>query len=111
MSDPQGFQSRSKAKRDLGERLRQVRMEFYGEQGAPELAHFLGLPHRTWLNYENGVTVPGEVLLGLLVLTDVEPRWLLRGEGQKYRSTPWDEACRPDLEGTGHSGSRRAGMS
>jgi hypothetical protein len=87
MSDPEEFQSRSSAKRGLGERLRQVRIELYGEHGAPELARLLGLPHRTWFNHENGVTIPGEVLLDLLVLTRVEPQWLLRGVGARFRPT------------------------
>jgi len=111
MSDAHEFESRSKAKQDLGARLRQLRMELYGEHGAPELARFLGLPHRTWTNYENGVTIPGEVLLGLLVVARVEPRWLLRGEGEKFRSTAWAEAHQPDFESIDRSGSRRAGMS
>jgi len=86
-------------------------MEFYGEHGAPMLARHLRIPQQTWNNYENGVTIPGEVLLELLVLTHVEPRWLLRGEGAQYRSTAGDGAHQPHLEGTDRSWSRRAGIS
>lgn len=64
-------------KATLAARLRQLRMERYGRHGAPELAGALGLPTRTWLNYERGVTVPAEVVLKLIELTSVEPRWLL----------------------------------
>jgi len=111
VSDPKEFQSRTRAKRELGDRLRQVRMEIYGEHGAPALAGLLRVPHHTWTNYENGVTIPGEVLLELLVLTRVEPRWLLRGEGAQYRSTAADGAHQPPFEGTDRWGSRRAGIS
>jgi hypothetical protein len=49
----------------------------------------LRLPSRTWTNYERGVTVPGVILLEFLELTGVEPPWLLRGAGEKYRmATP-----------------------
>ncbi len=56
----------------------------------------IGLPSRTWCNYESGVTIPGEVLLRFLAITDTEPLWLLDGEGPRYRrpqhaapATPW----------------------
>jgi hypothetical protein len=42
------------------------------------------------------VTIPGEVLLRFLAITDTEPLWLLDGEGPRYRrpqhaapATPW----------------------
>ncbi len=71
----------------LAERLRTVRSELFGERGGPELARRLGLPVRTWYNYEIGVTVPAEVLLRFVELTGVEPMWLLHGKGQQYRSS------------------------
>ena len=70
----------------LGERLRKVRVELFGEHGGPHLAHLLGIPARTWYNYEIGVTVPAEVILRFIDVTFVEPRWLLSGQGEKYRS-------------------------
>jgi len=69
----------------LGERLRNVRLEFFGEHGAPELARQLGLPTRTLLNYEAGVTVPGGVILRVILLCHVEPAWLATGQGPRYR--------------------------
>jgi hypothetical protein len=75
------------AKFALAERLRLLRSELYGERGGPELARRLGLPIRTWYNYESGVTVPAEVVLKIIELTSVEPIWLLHGEGPKFRST------------------------
>ena len=74
-----------RSKAELAERLRAIRTEQFGERGGPELARRLGLPIRTWYNYEVGVTVPAEILLRFLELTSVEPTWLLHGEGPKYR--------------------------
>ena len=74
-----------RAKFLLAERLRTVRAELFGERGGPELARRVGIPIRTWYNYESGVTVPSEVLLRFIELTAVEPVWLLHGTGSKFR--------------------------
>jgi SOS-response transcriptional repressor LexA len=74
-----------RVKCDLAERLRLVRVDLYGERGGSEMARRLGLPVRTWYNYEAGVTVPAEVLLRFVELTNVEPMWLLHGRGPQYR--------------------------
>jgi hypothetical protein len=50
----------SKSKRALAERLRQIRVELYGEDGVPELARRLGISERAWSRYESGITVPAE---------------------------------------------------
>ena len=50
------------------------------------MARRLGIPVRTWYNYEGGVTVPAEVILKIIELTSVEAVWLLHGEGPKFRS-------------------------
>jgi hypothetical protein len=78
---------REQTKYLLAQRLKAVRVELFGERGGPELAGLLGLPARTWYNYEVGVTVPSEVLLRFIELTSVEPKWLLSGDGEKYRNT------------------------
>ena len=70
---------------DLAGRLRLVRIEQYGEHGAPELARALGIPTRTWLNVERGVSVPGTLMLAFLELTGAEPAWLAHGLGPRYR--------------------------
>ena len=70
----------------LAERLKNVRVALFGEHGGPQLAHLLGIPARTWYNYEIGVTVPAEVILRFIDVTFVEPRWLLNGQGEKYRT-------------------------
>ena len=55
-----------RAKYALAERLGFLRSEMFGERGGPELARQLGLPVRTWYNYESGVTVPAEVILKII---------------------------------------------
>ncbi len=70
----------------LSERLRQIRVELYGERGGSEMARRLSLPIRTWYNYESGVTVPAEVMLRFVELTNAEPMWLLHGKGPKFRA-------------------------
>ena len=74
-----------RTKQTLSERLAVLRAELFGDRGGPELARRLGLPIRTWYNYEAGVTVPAEVILKIIELTAVEPMWLLHGRGSKYR--------------------------
>ena len=71
----------------LSERLREIRIELHGERGGSEMARRLGLPIRTWYNYESGVTVPAEVMLKFVELTSVEPLWLLHGQGPKFRAS------------------------
>jgi hypothetical protein len=77
-----------RAKADLAARLKEVRADRFGEDGAAALARALGVPSRTWYNYERGVTVPAEVLLRFIELTGAEPAWLLHGQGEKYRGAP-----------------------
>jgi hypothetical protein len=67
------------------QRVHQIRMERYGEEGGRTLAHALDLPYRTWLNYEAGVTIPALVILRFIELTGVNPQWLLCGQCEKYR--------------------------
>ncbi|GAC1300888.1 MAG: hypothetical protein NVSMB14_11070 [Isosphaeraceae bacterium] len=74
------------AKCHLAERLRQIRTELFGDRGGPEMSRRLNLPVRTWYNYEAGVTVPAEVLLRFVELTGVEPLWLAKGKGPRFRS-------------------------
>ena len=73
------------AKKALAERLADLRVELYGEQGGPEMARRLGIPVRTWYNYECGVTVPAVDLLKVMKLTSVEALWLSDGTGPKFR--------------------------
>jgi hypothetical protein len=68
-------------------RLSRVRREVYGEDGIPQLAQNLGIPPRTWANFESGVIVPDTIILGFLCLTGVSPKWLLTGEGELYSAS------------------------
>jgi SOS-response transcriptional repressor LexA len=76
---------RVSVKASLSRRLRLIRQELFGDHGGPELARRLNLPARTWYNYETGVTVPAEVLLGFIEQTGANPMFLITGEGPKYR--------------------------
>src|SRR4051812_26629137 len=81
-----------RAKLALAERLSTLRLELFGERGGPEMARRLGIPVRTWYNYEAGVTVPAEVVLRIIQLTSLEPTWLLNGKGPKFRLSPSESA-------------------
>jgi hypothetical protein len=80
----------------LAGRLREVRLEMYGEHGGPLLAETLELPARTWAHYESGITILGSALLRFLAVSGVEPHWLLTGQGPRYR-----DGSRVEY-GTGH---------
>lgn len=69
----------------IAERIREVREEVFGAHGGPTVARRLGLPVRTWYNYETGVAVPSEVLQDFAELTGANLRWLLTGEGPRYQ--------------------------
>ncbi|HEV3122541.1 MAG TPA: helix-turn-helix transcriptional regulator [Isosphaeraceae bacterium] len=61
-----------------------MRLDEYGEFGGPMLAKRLKLPFRTWANYEAGVMMPAEIMLRFIALTNVNPEWLLTGNGERY---------------------------
>ena len=88
-------------KQMISNRLREVRQERFGEHGGPELARRLGLPARTWYNYETGVTVPAEVLLSFIDQTGTDPAWLFSGEGPRFghgsEGAGWDDLSPVDL--------------
>jgi hypothetical protein len=71
-------------KSDLATRIREVRIALYGENGGPLLAEALGIPFRTWHNYEAGCTIPAHSILRFIQLTGVNPHWLLTGEGEQF---------------------------
>ena len=78
----------SNPKAALAERLRLIRLEFFADEGPAGLASMLRLSCSSWSNYENGVTIPDEILLQFLELTGVNPLWLLHGFGEKFRLPP-----------------------
>jgi transcriptional regulator with XRE-family HTH domain len=69
----------------IGGRLRLLRAAFAKHVGPTrislDLPRRLGISHRSWLNWEQGVSIPGEVLLLVVVATGVRPAWLLSGDG------------------------------
>jgi len=70
---------------EVAGRVRQVRLELYGENGGPLLAGALRLPYRRWIDYERGgASIPGDVLLRFVEHTRADPHWLLTGQGPKY---------------------------
>jgi hypothetical protein len=75
-------------KHALAERIMTLRIDLFGPRGGPELARRLGIPVRTWYNYEGGITVPGEILLLIIEVTSVEPMWLLHGTGPRFSNAP-----------------------
>ncbi len=74
-------------KLDLAHRVRLIREELYGENGGPLLAQEIGVPFRTWVNYEEGCTIPAQAILQFIEITNADPHWLLTGEGEPYRPT------------------------
>ena len=66
----------------LAGRVREIRRQLFGEHGGPLLAEALGLPDRTWRNYEAGVTIPALVILRFIEVCGASPHWLLTGEGR-----------------------------
>jgi hypothetical protein len=89
-----------RARKTLGKRLKQLRIEVYGEKGAPMLAMAIGIPYRTWCNYEAGTTVPADVLLRFIELTSANPKWLLDGQGERLdtQAQPASVASKPNAE-------------
>jgi hypothetical protein len=78
-------------KHGLTRRIRDLRVELYGEHGGPLLAEALGIPYRTWSNYETGCTIPAPLILRLIELTRANPHWLLTGRGDRYLPEPSSE--------------------
>ena len=68
--------------------VREVRLDLFGVHGGPLLAGSLDVPFRTWHNYETGCTIPAQTLLRFIEVTQVDPHWLLTGEGERYMRKP-----------------------
>ena len=79
---------------ELSLRIREIRLDRFGEDGIEAVSEALGISARTWENFESGVMIPGRIILHFVVLTGVEPCWLLTGEGDRYRDRSGQEAWR-----------------
>jgi hypothetical protein len=71
-------------KSDLAERVHEIRLALYGENGGPLLAEALGIPFRTLHAYETGSTIPAHSILRFIEVTGVHPHWLLTGNGEQF---------------------------
>jgi hypothetical protein len=69
---------------ELGARLRDIAHELHGEEGTEVVAALLGIPIRTLENFEAGVTLPAELLLGFIAVTGANPDWLKAGRGPRF---------------------------
>lgn len=68
---------------EIGERVKAIR----GAMSLDELAQDLGVHKNTLGNYEKGLRVPDAVFLNKLleVFPEIDPEWLLTGQGAKLR--------------------------
>lgn len=71
-------------KREVSRRVREIRLELYGEHGGPLLSAAINVPYRNWARYESGATMPGPAVLRFLEVTGVNPNWLLTGRGPRF---------------------------
>src|SRR5262245_55513445 len=94
--------SRSVRSGNLAGRVREIRLELFGENGGPLLAEALGLPCRTWMNYEAGVTIPAAVILRFIEVCGASPHWLLTGEGQPFLGRHRPGGPAPSVAVSGH---------
>jgi hypothetical protein len=67
-------------------RIREIRIETFGENGVAIVSQAMNIPARTWEHFENGVMIPQWILLQFIELTGADPHWLWTGEGRRYRT-------------------------
>jgi hypothetical protein len=84
----------------LAHRVRQIRIERFGELGVPVIADLLHLFSLTWINYESGCTIPAQVILHFVEVTDAHPHWLRTGEGERYSRPCEDRPGRNEASGS-----------
>jgi|GEM_PF-2793638 len=82
----------------LGNRIRTIRAEVFGNQPLEDVAECMGVGLNDWMIYEAvGEGIPAQTLLRFIERTGANPLWLLTGEGTKFR--PGHGA----LEGASHN--------
>lgn len=81
-TDPPGP---SEIKHDLASRIREIRESLFGVHGGPLLASKLRIPFRTLHSYETGSTIPAHAILNFIEVTEVNPYWLLTGDGERFK--------------------------
>ena len=70
--------------KDFAERLGAIREDAFGENGRSAFARALGIPLTSYLNFENGRVPPMDIVVKMMGLTRVNPRWLVHGEGPQH---------------------------
>ena len=65
------------------ERLSSIREEAFGKNGRSAFARALGIPLTSYLNFEHGRVPPVDVLVKMVAVTRVNPRWLVHGKGPR----------------------------
>jgi len=68
---------------DFAERLASIREEAFGERGRSAFARALSIPLTSYLNFENGRVPPMDIIVKMMALTRVNPRWLVHGKGPR----------------------------
>jgi hypothetical protein len=84
MEKPLGNSDAQTLKSELAHRIREIRIDLYGQNGGPLLARALAIPFRTLHNYESGCTIPAPTILRFIELTKAHPHWLLTGDGERF---------------------------
>ena len=69
--------------KDFIERLGSIREEAFGKNGRSAFARALGIPLTSYLNFEHGRVPPVDVLVKMVAVTRVNPRWLVHGKGHR----------------------------
>ncbi len=87
-------------RRALTGQVRRARIAHFGDDGVADLSRRLGLPERTWRNYEAGVTMPADVVLRFMELTGVTACELLQDGRPVEGGDP--RLCGPVQDGTRH---------
>ena len=70
--------------KDFAERLGKTREAAFGRTGRSAFARALGIPLTSYLNFENGRVPPMDIIVKMMALTRVNPRWLVHGAGPQY---------------------------
>ena len=68
----------------LSDRIRAIRIDRFGDDGAPLLANLMGISECKLTSMETHGPIPGHLVLAFIEVTDASPGWLLTGAGEWY---------------------------
>jgi hypothetical protein len=57
----------------LASRVREIRLDRFGNDGIATLSQAMNIPTRTWEHFENGVTIPAWILRQFIEISGVQP--------------------------------------